>query len=344
MKALVTGGSGYFGSVLVNRLLEKGFDVGSLDINEPDVLPKEVTFHKIDIRDKDSLMTDLIGYDIIFHNVAQVPLAKNNKLFWEVNVKGTENICEVSLTNNIKKIIYTSSSAIYGVPKENPVDENSVPMPREGYGRAKLKGEIICKDYNKKGIDLSIIRPRTIMGHGRLGIFSILFKWISEGVNIPVLNNGSNIYQFVHADDLADACILAANNNDQFSCYNIGASDYDTMRNTLENLCDYADTGSKVYSLPLRPIEFSMNILSLLNLIPLGPYHSLMYGRSLYFNINKAQVELEFKPKISTERMFIESYEWYLDFVRSNKLKGKGSKHQKPINESLLKVLRWFSK
>ena len=87
-----------------------------------------------------------------------------------------------------------------------------------------------------------------------------------------------------------------------------------------------------------------MNILSSLNLIPLGPYHSLMYGRSLYFNINKAKVELEFKPKISTRRMFIESYEWYLDFVKSNKLKGKGSKHQKPINESFLKVLRWFSK
>ena len=81
MKALVTGGSGYFGSLLVNKLVEKGFDVGSLDINEPDILPKDVAFHNIDIRDKDSLMTDLIGYDIIFHNVAQVPLAKNKKFF-----------------------------------------------------------------------------------------------------------------------------------------------------------------------------------------------------------------------------------------------------------------------
>ena len=312
MKVLVTGGSGYFGSLLIDKLLEKGFDVGSLDINEPDVLPKEVTFHKIDIRDKDSLMTDLIGYDIIFHNVAQVPLAKNNKLFWEVNVEGTKNVCEAAISNNIQKIIYTSSSAIYGVPKHNPVDENTNPSPGEAYGRAKLEGERICEDFSKQGLKVSIIRPRTILGHGRLGIFSILFRWISEGVNIPVLDNGDNIYQFVHADDLADACILASENDHVLSSYNIGASDYGTMRETLENLCDYAGTGSKVYSLPLRPIEILMNISSKMKLSPLGPYHSLMYGRSLFFDINKAESELGFIPKYTTGEMFRESYDWFI--------------------------------
>ena len=64
------------------------------------------------------------------------------------------------------------------------------------------------------------------------------------------------------------------------------------MRETLENLCDYAGTGSKVFSLPMRPIEFAMNITSALRLSPLSPYHSLMYGRSLYFNIKKTKSNL----------------------------------------------------
>ena len=83
MKILVTGGSGYFGSLLIDKLLEKGFDVGSLDINKSDDLPSGVMFHQIDVRDVDSLKKGLLGYDLIFHNVAQVPLAKNKKLFCE---------------------------------------------------------------------------------------------------------------------------------------------------------------------------------------------------------------------------------------------------------------------
>ena len=343
MKVLVTGGSGYFGSLLIDKLLEKGFDVGSLDINKSDDLPSGVMFHQIDVRDVDSLKKGLLGYDLIFHNVAQVPLAKNKKLFWEVNVEGTKNICEASITNNVQKIVYTSSSAIYGVPKHNPVDENTNPSPSEAYGRAKLEGERICEDFSKHGLNVSIIRPRTILGQGRLGIFSILFRWISEGVNIPVLDNGDNIYQFVHADDLADACILASENDHVLSSYNIGASDYGTMRETLENLCDYAGTGSKVYSLPLRPIEILMNISSKMKLSPLAPYHSLMYGRSLYFDISKAMNELGFSPKYTTNEMFRESYDYFINDHQSIKINEKTSAHRKPVKEAVLKIVRWLS-
>ena len=307
MRALVTGGSGYFGSLLINKLINKGFNVGSLDINKPEVLSSEVPFHQVDIRDYNALKKNLAGYDLVFHNVAQVPLAKNKTLFWEVNVQGTTNICRASVENNVRKLIYTSSSAIYGIPQCNPVDEKTIPIPGESYGKAKLEGEKICFDYHKKGIDVAVVRPRTIMGHGRLGIFSILFNWVSEGINIPVLDDGKNIYQFVHADDLAEACILASKNNSKYSSYNIGASDYTTMRKTLESLCAYAGTGSKVYSLPLKPIEIGMNVFSKLNLIPLGHYHSLMYGRSLYFNTSKAKEELGFESKVTTNEMFSES-------------------------------------
>jgi len=206
-----------------------------------------------------------------------------------------------------------------------------------------LEGEIICKEYSKKGLSVSIIRPRTILGHGRLGIFSILFRWVSEGVSIPVLDNGDNIYQFVHADDLADACILAGNNDQVFSSYNIGGSEYGTMRSTLENLCEYAATGSRVYSLPLRPIEVIMNITSKIGLTPLAPYHSLMYGRSLYFNIDKAKEELGFLPKYTTNNMFCESYDWFINNYESINNSKDASPHRKLTREALLKVFRFKS-
>mgnify|MGYP001286951340 CR=1 FL=1 len=342
MNALVTGGSGYFGSLLIRKLLEMNFNVGSLDINTTDLKNKNLTFHNCDIRDRENLINQTKNYDVVFHNVAQVPIAKNSKLFWEVNVEGTKNLCRACIENNIQKLVYTSSSAVYGVPKLNPVNEASKPVPGESYGKAKLEGEKICKDFSKMGLKVTIIRPRTILGHGRLGIFSVLFDWIKEGVNIPVLNNGSNIYQFVHATDLADACILASKNNDQYSAYNIGSEDFGTMRQALENLCEYANTGSKIYSLPRLPVELSIHFLSKLNLIPLAPYHALMYGRSLYFDISRAKKEIGYSPKFSTREMFQESYDWYLkNYSVLKNLKNK-SAHNKPVNEALLKLLRIF--
>ncbi len=342
MKVLVTGGSGYFGSLLVEKLLKNGFEVGSLDINEPNKPNEKVRFHKVDVRDSDKLNRAFKDYNIIFNNIAQVPLAKDKKLFDGVNVQGMKNVCDACLSNGVSKLVHTSSSAVYGVPKSNPVNEDTKPTPAESYGYAKLEAEKICQYYSSRGLNVSIIRPRTIIGHGRLGIFSILFQWISEGVNIPVLDKGQNIYQFVHAEDLADACILAANYDQSYSSYNIGASDYTTMRQTLEPLCTFANTGSKVYSLPLKPVEILMNVGSILGLIPLGPYHSLMYGRSLYFNCDRAKKELGFKPKKFTNEMFRESYEWYLKNALHKSFGDGHSAHTKPANEKLLRFIRWI--
>ena len=343
MKALVTGGSGYFGSLLINNLVDAGWEVGSLDINKVSDLPENVPFHEQDIRDADGIKRCLVGYDVLFHNVAQVPLAKDRKLFWDVNVEGTRNLCKAAIEIGLNKIVYTSSSAVFGVPNKNPVTENTIPMPMESYGRAKLEGERLFAKYVDQGLNVSIIRPRTILGHGRMGIFQILFEWINKGINIPVLNDGANIYQFVHASDLSSATISASSLL-KSETYNIGAAIYGSMRESLEALCEHADTGSRVYSLPMKPIQMLMNMTSVLGLSPLGPYHSLMYGRSMYFDISKAKNELGFNPKYSNIEMLVESYDWYVKnrdiILHENK---DMSHHRSRLNEGVLKILKWIS-
>ena len=123
----------------------------------------------------------------MYHNVAQVPLAKDKALFQSVNVRGTQNMLEAARGEGVAKVVYTSSSAVFGAPRNNPVTEDTPPAPGEAYGRAKHDGEALCRQYAERGLDVTIIRPRTIMGHGRLGIFQILFEWIREGRNVPVL-------------------------------------------------------------------------------------------------------------------------------------------------------------
>lgn len=340
-KILVTGGSGYFGEVIAKKHLENEDIVYVLDINKPEIKHPNLSFIESDINDQFLTSKIDLGFDIIYHNVAQVPIAKDKKIFWKVNRDGMKNLLKSCAIIKTKKIIYTSSSAVYGVPKQNPVLETDTPNPMEDYGKAKYEAESICDKYIKKGLDISIIRPRTIIGHGRLGIFSILFEWIYNGSNIPVLDGGKNIYQFIHADDLADACMLAAakSGSDEF---NIGAAEFGTMYEVLNFLITTTNSKSRIKSIPLKLAEIGMNIASFLGISPLGPYHSLMYGRSMYFDISKARKELGFTPKYSNNQMFLESYKWYIENRESIlSCGGATSLHKKPASQKILKL---FSK
>lgn len=341
-KALVTGGLGFFGSALIQRLQSSGVTCRIFDIseNQEDLGPVECI--KGDICDFDAIKSACVGVDVVYHNVAQVPLAKNISKFNRVNIDGTRNVLEAALACGVKKFVYTSSSAIFGVPAKNPVDETVVPTPGEAYGAAKYEGELLCEEYIKAGLDVSIVRPRTIIGHGRLGIFQVLFEWISEGNNVPVLGNGSNIYQFVHSDDLADACILAGGLAGS-STFNCGAEEFGSMREVLESLCEHAGTGSKVVSVPMGLAIFGMKVTSKLGLSPLGPYHSLMYGRSMYFDINKAKSDLGWAPRYSNIEMFKQAYDWYLqnrDLLDMDS--GERSPHRSPIKQGVLRIVKWI--
>jgi len=338
--ALITGGSGYFGSLLVQKLLEHGHICRVFDINDANNRPPEVEFIQGDIRDFDAVSKACEDIKFVYHNVAQVPLAKDKQLFESVNVFGTENLLKAALAKGVKKVIYTSSSAVYGAPSYNPVTEELPPSPSEAYGMAKYNAECRCKNFTQSGLDISIIRPRTILGHGRLGIFQILFEWIREGSNVPVLGCGENIYQFLHSDDLAEACILAAKKPGP-AIYNCGTDRFGSMRDVLQYLCNYAGTGSKVKSLPMAPAVAAMKVTNFLGLSPLGAYHALMYGRSMYFDISKIRSELGWQPKYSNNEMFVQSYEWYLKNREMVLASHGGSQHQRALKQGILRFIKW---
>jgi len=337
--SLITGGSGYFGSLLRDRLRTRGQPLRVFDLVDADDRPAEVSFVHGDIRDARRVAEALDGCDTVYHCVAQVPLAKDRHLFQSVNIGGTETLLRAAKGANVRKVIYVSSSAVFGVPRSNPVVEDTPPSPGEAYGRAKLEGENLCRAYATQGLDVTIIRPRTIMGHGRLGIFQILFEWIREGHNVPVLGRGDNVYQFVHADDLAEACILAAARPGA-TTYNCGAARFGTMRETLESLCTHAKTGARVRGVPMSPAVLFMRLTSALGLSPLGPYHALMYGRSLWFDIAKAQRELGWQPRFSNIEMFAQTYDWYLANREKVLATSGASHHRSAVKQGVLALAK----
>ncbi len=342
-RTLITGGCGYFGSLLAQMLHQRGEACRLFDLVKPDPAPIGSEFVQGDIRDPAAIRAACSGIEVVYHCVAQVPLARDRELFESVNVGGARTTLEAAHAAGVRKIVLLSSSAVFGRPAHNPVNEDTAPRPLEAYGRAKLDAENLAHRFHAEhGLDISVIRPRTILGHGRLGIFQILFEWVAEGRNTYVLGTGDNVYQFVHAEDLATASILSAE-REGFSVYNIGGRTPCTMRESLEGLTRHADTGSRVRSLPTAPAVLGMKLLSGLHLAPFAAYHWLMYGESLYFDGAKAARELGFEPRWSNVDMLCQSYDWYLANRDTVHQSNDRSAHRSPVSEGVLRALRWLS-
>jgi nucleoside-diphosphate-sugar epimerase len=344
--SLVTGGSGYFGSLLVQRLVAAGHDVRVLDINDADDRPQSVELVQGDIRDRATVERAVEGVHVVFHNVAQVPLARDSLLLRTVNVDGTALLLQAAAEAKVRKVVHTSSSAVFGVPASNPVLPTTVPAPAEEYGLAKLAAEWACLQAVAEGLDVTIVRPRTILGHGRLGIFGILFEWIADGADVFVLGDGSNRYQFVHADDLADVCLLAAERAGPM-IVNAGTDRFGTMREGLESLCRHAGTGSQVRSLPAGPAAMAMKAAAGLGVAPFAPYHWLMYSKSMWFDIAHARDALGWQPKFSNEEMLAASYDWFVAnraTVTQDGDDAGASHHRQSAKQGALRALKHATK
>ena len=346
VRALVTGGSGFFGHLLIAKLRAQGCLVRNLDLHALDTSHLGVEHIGADIRDANAVAQACRDIDVIYHNVAQQPLVRDKRIFNDVNYGGTNNLLTGALTHGVKKVIVTSSTSVFGIPKQVPIRVDSPTEPVEAYGRSKVACEKLCAQFVAKGLDVTIIRPRTTIGHGRLGIFQILFEWIFRGDDIPVLGSGDNPFQFIHASDLADATLRAAARPGP-ATYNIGTDRFGTMRDMLQALCAHAASGSRVKSVPMRPAIWANRILSTCRLSPLGAYHYLAYGHPSYFDISLAQAELGWQPQYSNVEMMIESYDWYVRNRDSLLRDGVGvSPNRSVIKQGMLglavRCLRWL--
>jgi nucleoside-diphosphate-sugar epimerase len=339
---LVTGGSGFLGSAIVRRLHQLGKQVRSADVFDLPDRAQDTEFVYCDIRDKPSVKRAMDGVGIVYHNAAMVPLTRNRRNFVAVNVNGTKNVVEAAIRAGVDIFVHMSSSAVYGIPEACPITDDTLPRPAESYGRSKLQAERIVQDAMSRGLAAAIVRPRTIIGRERLGIFQILFEWIREGRRIYILGDGSNRMQFVHVEDLVEVCVLCAEKKIP-GIYHVGTERFGSLREDLESLIEHAGTRSRVWGLPAAPAKFVLRILGSLHLSPLAPWHYLTYDKSLYFDISSTVARLDWHPRYSNSEMLVEAYDWFVKSGLRSAETASVSVHRKGVQERLLRILRLFS-
>jgi len=344
-RILITGGSGFFGTALTRGLLEKGYKVKILDrevLGCADIM-SHVEFVQGDIRDQERARAAVNGADIVFHNAAILPISRSHKrIFWEVNVEGTRAILEAALLRQVKKVIFISSSAPYGIPVAIPITELTPFNPVCDYGRSKIAAEMLCHEYRAKGLDIVILRPRTLVGKGRLGLFQVLFSWIADHKHIYLIGPGNNLFSFLSEKDFVKACIATIEIDCRNNDFNLGTDKFCTVKEDLENLIRFVGSSSQVVALPASAVKLALRMLDMLNVVPFTPWHYKTCDQVFYFDITKAQKILGWFPEVSNFEMLKDGYNDYV-FRRSNIDSDFGITHTKSVRQKILKIIKHVS-
>ncbi len=231
---MVIGGAGFIGNNIVRRLIEKNHSVIVIDnlhsgkkSNLSDVLEK-IEFYEIDMREYEKLREICKNVDGIFHEAAltvvQESFTKKDE-YYDVNVEGTENIFKIAKEFNIK-VVFASSSSVYGDSEITPIKENVVRKPMNPYGDTKLQAEILAEKYAELGVKVIGLRYFNIYGKGQTisyaGVITKFLQNIKDNESLKIFGDGEQIRDFVHVEDIVIANILAMNSEIKFGFYNVG--------------------------------------------------------------------------------------------------------------------------
>lgn len=337
---LITGGAGFLGSLLKNRLLQLGYKCVSIDLQEDNTTHPLLQNIKGDIRNT-QLLRNIFSehkFKAVLHCAAILAHDTKDKNFlWESNVKGTRNIAEMAKEYNVGKIVFISSNCLWAKNFGRPLTEEDKPEPIEVYGKSKLEGEKILLSYSE--FNTVIIRCPTIIDAGRLGLLSILFEFIKAGKKVWVVGDGSNRYQFIYAEDLIEG-IIKSISYPGTEIFNIGSDNVQTLRNVYGYVIEKATSKSRIASLPKKLTLAGMRLCHKLGISPLGPYHYKMIAEDFIFDTTKIKNKLNWQPTLTNGEMLYKAYDFF-----ANEYKGgeQLSSHRKPAKMGIIRILKWIS-
>ena len=247
MRFMVTGGAGFVGKNITNMLLKDGHIVSILDNlntgkkeNLEGIL-ENTEFYQVDIRDYKKLRELMKNSDGIFHQAALTNVQESftkQKEYEEVNIVGTENILKIANEFDIK-VVFASSSSVYGNQSKIPIKEDSSIIPINPYGKTKLETERLSEKYYKKSVKSIGLRYFNVYGKGQndayAGVITKFLKNINEGKSPIIFGSGKQTRDFIFVEDVALANIVAMKNNVKNGFFNIGTGKK-TSINELANL------------------------------------------------------------------------------------------------------------
>jgi UDP-glucuronate 4-epimerase len=318
MRVLITGAAGFIGSHVAETLLAEGWEVVGLDnfdtfydpaIKRENVkgLKKSKSFRLIegDIRDRPALDETVAAgsFDGIVHLAARAgvrPSLENPRLYSDVNVAGTTEVLELARRSKIRRMVFASSSSVYGEREGSPFRENdTVDHPISPYAATKKAGELLCYTYHHNyGLAVSCLRFFTVYGPRQRPEMAIhkFTRAIDAGEPITIYGDGSSRRDYTYIDDIVSGIVSALERAEGFKVYNLGNHRTVELRELIRLLEEDLGKRAEVQHLPAQPGDVPLTCA----------------------DIQSAQEEIGYSPAVPIERGLEHFVEWF-----EKKRKGK---------------------
>jgi dTDP-glucose 4,6-dehydratase len=318
MRHVIFGGDGFVGRHLAPKLLADGEEVIVADIVKSDMAHyRHARFVTCDVTDRDSVANVAIRADDMVYNLSAKMLspiqvrAKRHDFFFPVNYHGTENIIRVMDRAGAPRLVHFTTDMIYGHTVTYPMTEDHPVAPLGEYGLSKLKTEVLAAEWRKKGMNISLFRPRLIIGPGRLGILEKLFKLIDLNLPVPMIGSGKNPYQFISVFDCAEAARLAWKAGVPNEAYNLGSLNPPPVRKLLGDLIKHAGSKSILIPTPGWAVKRTLDLLDQMNMPIMDPEQYLIADEECVLDVSKGKRDLGWVPQYRDEDMLIAAYSEY---------------------------------
>jgi len=277
VKLIVTGGAGFIGSHLTKYLIKKGHNVSVIDslrrgsLENLKEMEDKIDFQKIDILDYDAMKSVVKNTDGIFHQAAlgSVPQSfKEPEEYHRVNAVGTENVLKLAKEFGFK-VVYASSSSVYGNQNKFPIKEDAAKKPLNPYGQSKLEAEQFAEKYSKLGVKVIGLRYFNVFGIGQNPNYAgVIPKFIEQLIHHkpPIIyGDGNQLRNFTFVDDVVEANVLAFESKTEHAFINIATGVMTSVRQLAEIMINLSGLSIKpIYEKPREgDIEKSQADISL---------------------------------------------------------------------------------
>ncbi|RCS25399.1 NAD(P)-dependent oxidoreductase [Phyllobacterium salinisoli] len=333
MRHIIFGGDGFVGRYLANDLVSQGEKVVVADIVKTD-LPHyaKAKFIHCDVTSEAQVNAVGLKPDDMVYNLSAKMLAplqvraKRHDFFWPVNYHGAAHIMSAMDRAGASKLVQFTTDMVYGHTVVSPQTEDHPIAPLGEYGKSKAATEALAADWRTRGMNISIMRPRLIIGPGRLGILEKLFKLVDRNLPVPMIGSGKNPYQFISVYDCAEIARLAWEHGVPNDAYNLGSSNPPSVRELLGGLIKQAGSKSILLPTPAFAVKGALAMLDAVNKPLMDPEQYLIADEYCVRDTSRAFAAFGWKPKFRDEDMLVAAYKEY-----RNKVDGKPVAHMVPL-------------
>lgn len=322
MRVLVTGGTGFTGSHVVRRYLERGDEVVVLDSQKglfhDELVRLGARIELGSVADRAAVARAVSGAELVHHVAAAFRVIHaSRRLYREVNVEGTRIVAEESARAGVRRVVYCSTEGVHGHVKNPPADEGAPIAPEDYYQQTKWEGEVAFREVAaREGLAGAILRPTAIYGPGDPARFLLLFRMVRRG-RFFVIGDGEATYHPLYIDNLIDAFELAGSRDEAVGeTFLVGDAEYVRWNDFVPMIAKVLGVEVRIHRLPFWPVWIASAACEAV-CRPLGISPPLfrrraeMFSHVRAFDVSKASRLLGYDPKIGLEEGLRRTATWY---------------------------------